>query len=173
MHRQGPSAHTARWRRVSRSPGRFPASPPRVRAPMAARPMATPAWGIRANPRYLRISLGLCVTREPQTEPGVFSYDSGKKNTELQWQAAERSPTAAEVPVSASSWKPSPEWTKNSRRIGGGKVVQLLEQLFILRQVDVGSPHGHAAKKRRYVQAGADAAEGEEQGDRDQSGGCR
>ena len=32
----------------------FPASPPSVRAPRAARPMATPAWGIRARPRKLR-----------------------------------------------------------------------------------------------------------------------
>ena len=79
MHRQGPSAHTVRWRRVSRSPGAVPASPPRVRAPMAARPMATPAWGIRANPRYLRISLGLVRYQGAADRASVFSYDSGKK----------------------------------------------------------------------------------------------
>jgi DNA polymerase III subunit gamma/tau len=49
----------------------------------------------------------------------------------------------------------------------GAEVVELLEELVVVRDVNIHRAHGHAAEQGRDVEHGADPAEGEEQGDGD------
>ena len=46
-----------------------PIAPPKVRAPIAASPMATPACGIKASPRLLRTFLFFLASRQPKKAP--------------------------------------------------------------------------------------------------------
>lgn len=50
---------------------RLPKLSGRRRCPRAARPMETPAWGIRARPRYRRTAVGAPVSQAPRLAPRI------------------------------------------------------------------------------------------------------
>lgn len=52
---------------------------------------------------------------------------------------------------------------KEQQQDGGVKVVQLLEQPLVVRQVDVDHAHGHTAQQGGHIKHGTDAAEGKQQ----------
>ena len=98
----------------------WPVSPLSSRAPRAARPMATPAWGIRARPRLFRTFGALPASLQPVQAPAYLPRMRTKKYT-TPMTSSGTAPMLPELPVRAPRSKDSPLRKKKSSRIGGLK----------------------------------------------------
>ena len=91
---------------------------PRVLAPRAARPIATPAWGISARPRYLVTFLALPVARQPRYAPRYLpSILTIKYSTPMVSRDVAPMPSPRDTSTLRSKF--TPLRTKNSSSSGG------------------------------------------------------
>ena len=122
--------------------------------------------GNQGKPQKIANLFVLLRHKAAQERTGILAHDTHQKIEDTDHHQR-RCADALGVVNQRIQIKVQPGTHEEQQQNGGAEIVELLEQPLVVGEVYVDHAHGHAPQQRGNVQHGADAAEGEQQGDGD------